>query len=670
MPLVAGVSGSGAPFLQGRVLDLGNDNASPAVGSVGIFEAGLNFYNSSGSTIVAGTVVYVSGYTAAKGATVTKADADAAGSKVMYFVAEDTLTLTRGVMVEVGRIVVAGLDTSGAAVGDAVYLTTTAGVVSLSGTVGVNPVVGYVATLANPGAVYFNADIASGGGGVPSLLWPDGTVGAPGGAFAADTNTGIWRPAADTIAWSLGGKGVYAMGTTSPSLAAPADTVGQDVYFKASDAGATPTAARVGALLSWAAGAGSAAATTVVAGAGGAASYSAGAGGAKTGTTGAAGAGGTASLLAGAGGSNAATTSGAAGAGGGASIAGGAGGANTGAGSSGAGGVGGNAGVNAGAGGAASGAGSTGNGGIGGSVTGTAGAGGATVGGTSGNGGVVLWTAGAGAAQANAVVSGQGGAASLVAGAGGANTGAASGQAGGTGGGANVTAGVGGATNSTGAHNGGTGGAVTLTAAVGGAASAGTGNGGAGGGLLGIAGAGGASTGGTGGAGGAVAVTGGAGGASNGAGGNITITPGAANGSGRHGVATVTGLQNSSRSSTIINGARTLSEGDSGGVFTVAQSSAYDIDLPSPTAGAGLRFIFQLVSPGAFNVTLTVLSGAATFEGTIINDVTSVIPATGATLTFASGTAALGDNIEVISTATDKYFVRAVTQAAGGITIA
>ena len=49
---------------------------------------------------------------------------------------------------------------------------------------------------------------------------------------------------------------------------------------------------------------------------------------------------------------------------------------------------------------------------------------------------------------------------------------------------------------------------------------------------------------------------------------------------------------------------------------------------------------------------------------------TSVIPATGATLSFVTGTAALGDTIEIISISTALYLVRAVTSTVGGITIA
>ena len=118
-----------------------------------------------------------------------------------------------------------------------------------------------------------------------------------------------------------------------------------------------------------------------------------------------------------------------------------------------------------------------------------------------------------------------------------------------------------------------------------------------------------------------------------------------------------------------ITSATTLTLADSGGIFTVAQSSAYDIDLPSPTTGAGLRFLFQLVSPGANAVTVTVAGGAATFEGSIQTDAACIV-ATGSTLTFASGVALLGDWIEAISTGTGKYFIRATSSANVGITIA
>jgi predicted RecA/RadA family phage recombinase len=174
----------------------------------------------------------------------------------------------------------------------------------------------------------------------------------------------------------------------------------------------------------------------------------------------------------------------------------------------------------------------------------------------------------------------------------------------------------------------------------------------------------------TSGAGGAITITGGAGTAGNGAGGAVTIKGGEPHGSGAQGVVTAQGLITAAGTTGVaITGATTLVLNDSGGIFTVAQSSAYDIDLPSPTVGAGVRFIFQLVSPGANNVTVTVAGSAATFEGVIHIDGTTIV-ATGSTLTFATGAAVLGDYIEVISTATGKYFVRAMSSAAGGITVA
>lgn len=136
-----------------------------------------------------------------------------------------------------------------------------------------------------------------------------------------------------------------------------------------------------------------------------------------------------------------------------------------------------------------------------------------------------------------------------------------------------------------------------------------------------------------------------------------------------NGAASIQGLRTSSSSAAAITTTRVLTLADAGGVFSVAQSSAYDVDVPDPTTGPGCRYVFYVTAPGAFNVTIT-CAGAATFVGTIVNDVTSVIPATGNTLTIASGVAALGDSIEIVSISTSLYLVRAVTSAAGGITVA
>jgi hypothetical protein len=114
-----------------------------------------------------------------------------------------------------------------------------------------------------------------------------------------------------------------------------------------------------------------------------------------------------------------------------------------------------------------------------------------------------------------------------------------------------------------------------------------------------------------------------------------------------------------------------LTAADSGGIFTVAQATApvaaYAITLPTPP-GAGLRFVLQLGTASDRSVTVT--AAGCTFEGTIIQAAASAAGAAAATCTFVASTSAVGDSIEFISTSATKYFARAVTSAAGGITIA
>jgi fibronectin-binding autotransporter adhesin len=130
----------------------------------------------------------------------------------------------------------------------------------------------------------------------------------------------------------------------------------------------------------------------------------------------------------------------------------------------------------------------------------------------------------------------------------------------------------------------------------------------------------------------------------------------------------VTGLRTAGTTAVAITGATTLKLSDSGGIFTVSQAAAYDIDLPSPTSGPGCRYFFSLTAAGANNVTITVAGSAATFVGSIQIDGATVV-ATGSTLTYATGASSLGDSIEIQSIATNLYHVRAMAAASGGITI-
>lgn len=119
-------------------------------------------------------------------------------------------------------------------------------------------------------------------------------------------------------------------------FAAATDTVGLDVFIETQDAGATPTASRVGGKLDIKTGAGAAALTTIAAGPGGAFIVTSGEGGVQSGAgaSGVGGAGGAVSLIGNVGGITNNTGTDAAGAGGPASLTGGAGGAASGAGAS------------------------------------------------------------------------------------------------------------------------------------------------------------------------------------------------------------------------------------------------------------------------------------------------------------------------------------------------
>jgi hypothetical protein len=130
----------------------------------------------------------------------------------------------------------------------------------------------------------------------------------------------------------------------------------------------------------------------------------------------------------------------------------------------------------------------------------------------------------------------------------------------------------------------------------------------------------------------------------------------------------VRGLQTVSSSAAAIITTRVLTLADAGGVFNVDQDAAFDIDVPDPTTGPGCRYTFVITDAGANNVTIT-CAGAATFVGTITID-GATIPATGSTLTFATGAAVVGDSIEMISLSTALYFARCISSGAGGITIA
>lgn len=118
-----------------------------------------------------------------------------------------------------------------------------------------------------------------------------------------------------------------------------------------------------------------------------------------------------------------------------------------------------------------------------------------------------------------------------------------------------------------------------------------------------------------------------------------------------------------------IAAARVLTVADSGGVFSVAKTSAYAITLPTPAQG--LKFRFMVLDAGAFAVTIS--SGAATLFGVADVAGTPVIMGTGAigttTLSLVA-TGGIGDWVSFEGIDATRYLVTGACVTAAKITVA
>lgn len=101
---------------------------SPATGSI---PTPVRMYY--GGAISRGTAVYISGWNAANAAfAATKADADAAGRSAKYVCMQDLSAAGMATFAPMDQQLVGLLDTSGGAIGDPVYLSATAGLLTLT----------------------------------------------------------------------------------------------------------------------------------------------------------------------------------------------------------------------------------------------------------------------------------------------------------------------------------------------------------------------------------------------------------------------------------------------------------------------------------------------------------------------------------------------------------
>lgn len=92
--------------------------------ATGLTDLALPIYNDTGGTLAAGTLVRVKGYTSTSGITVEKADADAA-KPATHVVKVAISNSASGVVYPTARVT--GMVTNGQTIGDAVYLSATAG---------------------------------------------------------------------------------------------------------------------------------------------------------------------------------------------------------------------------------------------------------------------------------------------------------------------------------------------------------------------------------------------------------------------------------------------------------------------------------------------------------------------------------------------------------------
>ena len=141
---------------DGVVSNLAYIAGQTATGVVDSKRIGLPVDNSTGGTLTAGTLVYISGYDASTGAPqITKADADSRQAE--YVLNADIANGAAGVVYR--GYTLGSLDTSGSSVGDPIYLSATAGSWSasaLTGAAQISQKVGVVVTShASTGSIQF-----------------------------------------------------------------------------------------------------------------------------------------------------------------------------------------------------------------------------------------------------------------------------------------------------------------------------------------------------------------------------------------------------------------------------------------------------------------------------------------------------------------------------------
>lgn len=133
------------------------------------------------------------------------------------------------------------------------------------------------------------------------------------------------------------------------------------------------------------------------------------------------------------------------------------------------------------------------------------------------------------------------------------------------------------------------------------------------------------------------------------------------------------GLKTNASQTNVISDAVTLTEDDSGGIFSIIDSNpvaAYQVTIPPPRQG--LRFVFTSIDPVlAEAVTIRTAAGGHC-TGFLTNDAAAIAPlnADNGIVMDGTATSTVGDTVIFEGISTSLYNIRGYSSGAGGLSIA
>jgi hypothetical protein len=116
-----------------------------------------------------------------------------------------------------------------------------------------------------------------------------------------------------------------------------------------------------------------------------------------------------------------------------------------------------------------------------------------------------------------------------------------------------------------------------------------------------------------------------------------------------------------------VTAANTITFDECGTTYILNSATEFASTLPAPEAGCSFRFIIKGAPSGASYTVVTLVTTAHLVDGSLTVDGTAVPCVDEHTVTFADGSAAMGDQIELFSDGVG-WFLQGVGEASGAIT--